>query len=139
MSNYEWIKHLKDDETAKPIKGFPGYFITDKGRVYSNHSGKFLKSCLMSKTKRRPNPYTHQIKLGHKVSTHIHTLVGRHFLSDYEEGLLILHKDETLPFPETHYVENLFCGTQKDNVKDKFEKGRHHIVTDSKGRFTFGG
>ena len=92
----------------------------------------------MSATSRRPDPYTWEIKLwkdGKNHSTHIHTLVGRHFCEDYKQGLFILHKDETLPYPQINYLPNLFVGTQKDNVDDKFAKGRHTIVTDSKGRF----
>lgn len=136
---FEWINQLEDDESVTPVIGFPGYFITDKGRLYSTNSQRWIKSRLMCKTKRRQNPYTYEVKLWkdkRNHSTHIHTLVGRHFCEGYEEGLYILHRDETLPYPQINYKENLFVGTQKDNNKDKLTKGRHIIHRDKLGRFT---
>ena len=136
---YEWIDQLDDDETMTPVRGFPGYFISDKGRLFSTHANKFRKPRLMCKTKRRPNPYTYEVKLSlnNKThSTHIHTLVGRHFCEGYRPGLNVLHKDETLPYPEINYKENLYIGTQGENNLDKFQKGRHTIQRDKLGRFT---
>ena len=56
-------------------------------------------------------------------------------MPEYEEGMLILHKDEALPFPEINYVENLWCGTQSDNRKDCVKKGRTKQTRDRNGRF----
>lgn len=134
---YEWISQLGDDETATPIRHHSGYFVTDKGRVYSTISNRWLKDLLMTATKRRPNPYTYQVKLD-GYSTHIHTLVGRHFCEGYQPGLNILHKDETLPYPQINYADNLYIGTQADNNRDKFQKKRHDIQRDALGRFTSG-
>ena len=136
---FGWISQLEEDETATPVSDFPGYFITDKGRLYSTISNKWIKCRLMAKTDRRRNPYTYEVKLTKNKklhATHIHTLVGRHFCEGYKPGLLVLHRDETLPFPQINFKENLYLGTQKDNNKDKFSKGRHIIHTDSLGRFT---
>ena len=54
----------------------------------------------------------------------LHTLVGRHFLPDYEEGMDICHHDETLPYPEINYSYNLWAGTRKNNQRDMIQKGR---------------
>ena len=56
--------------------------------------------------------------------TRLHTLVGRAFLSDYKQGLLVCHKDETLPPDEINRVENLFIGDHKINGLDMVSKGR---------------
>jgi hypothetical protein len=58
------------------------------------------------------------------VGIAVSTLVGRHFLPEYKSGLIICHKDETLPFPEVHWVDNLWAGTQSENIKDMWSKGR---------------
>ena len=136
MSSYEWISELEDGEEAKPIRGFPGHFITNKGRVRG--LTKWRTPRLRQQTDRCKNPYTYEIKLKTEEGLHtttIHRLVGTHFIDGYVEGN-ILHKDETLPFPIINYPDNLFIGSQKDNNLDKFQKGRHQNVRDDKGRFT---
>jgi len=38
--------------------------------------------------------------------------------------MFILHKDETLPYPQINYIDNLYVGTNGDNMKDMWEKQR---------------
>ena len=126
---FHWIKELEDGEEAKPISGFPGYFITSWGRVYSLHNNKWLKLAF------RP-PYYYNFYLfqdGKKRKCHSHTLVGRNFLPEWREGLFILHRDETLPFPEINFPENLWVGSQKDNVRDAVRKGRQKGWCEGRG------
>lgn len=134
---YEWIKYLQDDEEVKKIKGYSGYFITTKGRVWSLWSNDWVKSH-RTKLKDRENYYE---SIGLSGDTrHIHTIVGRNFLSDYKEGKIIMHKDETLPFPEVSYLENLKVGDLSDNMKDMWDKGRHYTPQrNKKGQFCTGG
>ncbi len=117
-----WIRELDDDEEVKPIKGFPGYYITNKGRVYSLHT----KCGWMYGN--RENSYHYSIYLYRdnkkKHKQYIHTLVGRNFLTEYKEGLFILHKDETLPYPEINFPTNLWVGDSGDNNRDRCKKGR---------------
>ena len=125
-------------EKFVPIKGFPQYLISNRGQVYSVRSKRFLGTPPMPPCKGHTNPNKYLVKLcvdKKRHSTMVHTLVGRHFLEDYEEGKLILHKDETLPFPDINFVENLWCGTQSDNRKDCVSKGRTNQTRDSQGRF----
>ena len=113
-------------ELWKPIV-FPhplqGYFISTLGRVYSiqpNRKGKFLKP--------RRKPKTPYLRVSIKGKDHtIHILVGRHFLPEYEEGLCILHKEETLPEPDLHFLQNLYVGTKKDNMWDTLRKRRNQV------------
>lgn len=120
----EWRKELQEGEIEKPIEGFDGYHITSKGRVYSTFSNKWLKQ-----HKFLPNRYYWGVRLYNPetntyYNTNIHTLVGRHFLN-WEEGLLVLHKEETLPYPEINFVDNLWLGTYQDNSDDMIRKGRN--------------
>ena len=117
---YEFIKYLDDDEECKEIKNKKGYFITTKGRVWSSRGQCFMKIT------DSPVHYYHSI--GITGTTYmIHQLVGRTFLEDYREGLCILHRDESLPYPEIDFVENLWVGSQNDNMKDCRKKNRLYI------------
>lgn len=120
---YEWIKYLQEGEEVKPLKEYPGYFITTRGRVWSSMRWNFL-------TLNSTDKYYYSMRIGGRegITYNIHTLVGRNFLPEYREGLLILHKEETLSYPEINYVENLWVGTKKDNSVDMYRKGRekHH-------------
>lgn len=116
---WDWIKNLEDREECCEIKGFPGYFITTKGRVFSFHSQRFLT---LFPTNHKGCSYYWSVKLP-GVSVMNHTLVGRHFL-DWEEGLLVLHHKENLSPPEVYSLENLWLGTYKDNSLDRERKGR---------------
>ena len=126
-------------EEYKPIEGFPGYLISNRGRVYSIKNKRHITTPPQPVCEGHNNPNKFLVKLynkGKRHSTMVHTLVGRHFLPDYQEGLLILHKDETLPFPEINYVDNLWVGTQSDNRKDCLRKGRDNQTRDALGRFS---
>ena len=116
-----WIRELEEGEEAKACYGFPGYYVTTFGRVYSTHQHQWIKLGFLS-------PYYYQFSLyleGERKKCYSHTLVGRSFLPDWEEGLFILHRDETLSYPEINHPDNLWVGTQKDNVNDAMMKGRH--------------
>lgn len=118
---YEWIKYLEEGEEVKPLKEYPEYFITSLGRLWSMESYRFL---LPYKSKQYELHHQYQVG-GVSGKRHtIHTLVGRNFLPEYREGLCVLHKEETLSYPEIHYVNNLWVGTLKDNTRDMIEKGR---------------
>lgn len=107
-------------ELWKPIDGFPLYEVSTLGKVRSIKTGKLLSS-------RSSTLHYSAVTLrldGKPKHRWVHTLVGRNFLGDYEDGLFILHKDETLPNPEINYLDNLFVGTKLDNNRDAIRKGR---------------
>ena len=121
---FHWFNQLADDEIVKPLifDGIPEgkYYITSYGRIFNTRDYKFLKL-----TKNRKY-YAHAVlqQNHHRQTIHIHIAVGRMFLPDYKPGLLILHKDETLPFDEVNRVSNLWAGTHKENTQDMLRKGR---------------
>ena len=109
---------------------YPGFFITTKGRVWIERRKRWA-AVSQEKTyhdKRRSNPpknkrYYTRVNVG-RTSTRVHVLVGRYFLPEYQKGMFILHKDETLSYPEINYLENLWAGTNRDNMKDMWDKHR---------------
>ena len=113
---WEWIKELDDDEECTEIKNQPGYFITNKGRVWSMNKWKFL-----SPYKVTDRDYYYKVN---SVTGYLHTLVGRHFISHYQDGLEVCHYEENLSLPEINYVTNLWVGTHQQNSDDMVAKGR---------------
>jgi len=124
MSKYNFLHQLEDGEECKEIKDYPGYFITTKGRVWSSIKGKgrWLSSY-------RQGEYYWGVMIGGRSGGNklIHQLVGRNFLKEYKNEMYILHKDETLNYPNVNFLDNLYIGTQQDNIIDKNIKnrGRH--------------
>jgi len=109
-------------EVIKQIEGHPDYLISNKGRVYSLKSNRWLNpSCSVG------NRYYHRVcvrKNGKNFLLYVHILVGKHFLSNYTPDMCILHRDETLSYPQIHFVENLWVGSHADNMQDMMRKGR---------------
>ena len=120
MSKYNFIHQLEDGEECKELKNYPGYFITTKGRVWSSIKGK---GRWLSQYKQ--GQYYWGVMIARNKL--IHQLVGRTFLKEYKTGMYILHKNETLNYPNVNFLDNLYVGTQKDNIIDKNIKnrGRH--------------
>jgi hypothetical protein len=124
MAKYDFLHQLEEDEECKELKDYPGYFITTKGRVWSSIKGKgrWLSSY-------KQGQYYWGVMVGGKNGGNklIHQLVGRNFLNEYKIGLKILHKNENLDYPNINFLDNLYVGTQKDNIVDKNIKnrGRH--------------
>jgi len=119
---YEWLSQLDDDEEAAPIKDFDAYYITNKGRIFSMASYRWL-----TPDKVKSKEYYWKVLLhqdNRRKDVLVHQLVGRHFL-EYKEGLCVLHKNEALPYPNINFATNLWLGTIKENNDDKIEKGRH--------------
>ena len=116
---FDFIKDLEDGEECKEMTDFSGYYITNRGRVFSMRTYSWL-------TPTNFNSYYYNVGLGKKVGKVVlHTLVGRHFLHDWKPGLDVCHYDEELSFPQINWVENLWSGTRSENLKDSYDKGRH--------------
>ena len=132
MSDYSWIRELDDDEECKPIRNHPGYFITNKGRVFSTKracSGKWRGEYSPGKWLRisPSHSYYYNVNLGYGKCYKVHKLVGEHFCVPYNISYdEIGHLNETLPFPQINYASNLKPMTLSENRKDAFAKGRNH-------------
>lgn len=121
-------------ENFKPIQGWPGYEVGDKGTVVSlnyNHTGK--RHAL------EPKPYD---KLGHvqvslyrkgekPVHRKVHQLVAEAFIGPCPDGLVINHIDSN---PANNRADNLEYITQKANSNTPHCKAAMSKANDWKKR-----
>lgn len=105
------LLHSIVGECWKPIKDFPNYRISNKGRVYSAITGKILIQCRRKSSER----YLY-VNLcgdnGERKKTVIHRLVAEAFLFNPDNLPCVNHKDEN---PENNFVENLEWCTHQYN------------------------
>ena len=113
MSKYNFLHQLEEDEECKELKDYPGYFVTTKGRVWSNIKGK---GRWLSQYKQ--GDYYWGVMVGGRNGGNklIHQLVGRNFLKDYKVGMHILHKNELLNYPNVNFLDNLYVGGEFTNA-----------------------
>lgn len=96
----------------RPIKGFPGYAISESGELISfrNHCCKIMKPQTISH-----GYLAHSIRKedGSFIMQYIHSLVAQAFLGDRPEGMVIDHKDGNKL--NNHYSNLRYC-TQGENI-----------------------
>lgn len=111
------------DERWGYISGIPGYMVSDKGRVWSERTQRFLKLkplddhghlgvCLMVN--------------GKPVYRYIHRLVAEAFIPNPENHPIVRHLYDD---PSQNGVEDLAWGTQRDNMHDAISNGRSYTLT----------
>lgn len=98
----------------KEIKGFPNYFVSDNGNVYSknyNHTGEIKKL----KPQKLKNGYVKVGLFKNKKQIHrfVHRLVAEAFISNPDNLPVVNHKNAN---PSDNRVENLEWCTQRENV-----------------------
>lgn len=93
----------------KEIEGFPGYFIEDNGRVWSEHSNKFLKPLHDTNGYLMVNLH----KDGKQYSKRIHRLVAEAFIKNPNNYDQVNHIDEN---KENNNINNLeWCTVSYNN------------------------
>ena len=108
-----------------PVRGFPGYFVSDHGDVYSTRVKPWLKL----------KPWSHKygypmvgLRRGNKSHRfRIHVLVARMFLGRRPSARHgVMHEDDN---PRNNHYKNLSWGTQLQNIRGMANRGRHYSVT----------
>lgn len=116
-------KPLKDN-----IPGYPGYHISKRGKIYSR--GDVNGKGILSKRYHLKQPHLNKngryiIGLSQPgIGTTkwlVHRLVALVYLPNPEELPYVCHKDNV---PTNNSVNNLYWGTQKDNMSQASKDGR---------------
>ena len=106
-------------EVWKPIKDYEDlYLISNLGNVYSIRNARLL---LLQKSK---DGYSKVVlwKNGKAYYTTAHRLVAETFIPNKENKPLVLHKI-AISNGGTNSVDNLYWGTNSDNMKDRVRDG----------------
>lgn len=129
MKQYHWKNLSLEDvegEVWGSISGLPStYHVSNLGRVKNLRVNS--RKCVVPKMlKSRCNPQgyvviTFSLKNRSKVSAMVHRLVAAHFVPNPDNKPLVCHIDDD---PMNPMWENLFWGTQMDNVLDCINKKR---------------
>lgn len=122
--------HLFDAASAgenwRPVPGYEAYEVSDRGRVRRRQSARGWPAGHMLRPAAMPSGHRYVLLTEHTGSIRkqfVHRLVAMAFL-----GLppfpraLVLHKDDV---PDNNVPENLYWGTQADNVEDARLNRRH--------------
>lgn len=102
------------------IDGYPGYYVTPRGHVYSKKSGKWVK--------RKLNPQTTgrlQVRLisctGRSVMVQVSRLVALAYLPNPHNKPCVCHRDNN---KSNNRVDNLYWGTHQENMDQRNREGR---------------
>ena len=101
----------------KRIPNLPGYYATAGGRIYSSHSGKFLRPI-----KNGPRGYLrlHLQKNGRRYDVMVHRLVLEAFVGPCPKGMECCHNNGDT---SDNRLRNLRWDTRSSNAKDAFRHG----------------
>lgn len=117
-------------ETWKAIHGFPGYDVSDIGRVrsywvrgkpswISDEPQRIMKGSFAGKY--RNYPFVLLRKGGKSYGRLVHVLVLLAFVGPKPEGTQVCHYDDN---PSNNNLSNLRYGTPSENKKDAIRNGR---------------
>lgn len=111
------------DERWLPICDFPGYWVSNRGRVYGpgrGKHGKFLKLVYQG------GYYKVTLtRKGLKVDRRVNRLVAQAFKENPRKVPLVMHKDND---PTNNHIDNLEWGTYSENNQYCWDCGRHPIT-----------
>lgn len=110
------------------IPGFPGYFVSRDGEVYSRYirgSHKLGDEWRKLKPKLRPSYYNVTLyRNGKNKKIYVHRLVAEAYIPNPDNLPVVMHLDNN---PKNNRVENLKWGTQRENVEQAVREHRSYI------------
>ena len=107
-------------EEMRAIPGYPGYFVTENGVVFSNKTGVFRT------IKQTVNPVSGYLQIMLRPSSKVqharrlHTLVLTAFVGERPADRECRHLDGN---KYNNHISNLIWGTKKDNLADRCAHG----------------
>lgn len=118
-----YIDEYHMDERWLPIRYFPEYWVSTKGRVWSTVSNWFVYG---SPTGRCGHIDISLQRYGVRHHRYMHRLVAEAFIPNPHNYPIVRHLDDD---PNNNCVENLAWGTCLDNVHDCISSGRFKYFT----------
>ena len=112
------------DEVWKPVEGFPDYWVSSKGRIYSLIKNNFVYGNPSGKCGHVEVSFRSD-KTRHR--SYMHRAVAEAFNPNPHNLPIVRHGDNN---PENNCVNNLDWGTSLDNVQDCIKSGRFRYFTD---------
>jgi hypothetical protein len=122
----------------RPVPGFPGYEVSDDGRVRSVERVVTFQRMGRTQTHRRPGIelVATPTSMGYPAvrlygdrrgrTVTVHTIVLRAFVGPPGPGEEALHADDD---PTNCALSNLSWGTHTQNLRDCVRRGRHPVAT----------
>jgi hypothetical protein len=110
----------------RPVPGFPGYYVTDAGRVWSTLPWRGRRGRWVKNQKGGRGYWTVRISDGTRQWTKsVHLLVAAAFFGPRPEGQQVRHLNgDRLDCR----LSNLAYGTQSENARDSVRHGTHHQI-----------
>lgn len=111
-------------EEWRPIPGFPGYEVSDQGRVRSTrrYLGSTAPHLLVPQADRKGYLRVGPRRGGRKPTKGVHIFVLLAFVGPRPEGMQVRHIDGD---PANNLLTNLAYGTPSENQLDQVRHGRH--------------
>ena len=111
----------------REIKGFPGYFVTKDGKVYSNKSGELRE--------RKPTPRNPYLGVnlvnGKTVTKNVHRLVAEAYIPNPDNLPQVNHIDED---KSNNHVNNLEWVTHSQNQRHSgYKQAKLYILENKNG------
>jgi hypothetical protein len=110
---------------VKAIPGFPNYFATEDGRIWSRPRPSTKGGFLKMPPDNNGYPLVTLHRDGKQYPTRVHVLVMLAFQGPCPEGLEVRHLDGN---PANSGLRNLRYGTGSENTLDTIAHGRHHMA-----------
>lgn len=107
------------EEEWRDIPGFPGYRISNLGRVFNTKRDRFVKVSVHDGYPR----VNLRLPEGKATIVGIHRLIAFAFIEGYFEGAVVNHIDGN---PGNHNIENLEWVTHAENIKHAWRTGLAH-------------
>ena len=112
------------DELWKQYRGFPEYWVSTHGRVWSDYEQWFIYGS--------PNPESGYIDFSLKrngVRYHrtLHRMMGEMFIPNPNNLPLVRHLDD---IPDHNWLENGYWGSMEENMQDCIRNGNCRYLTD---------
>lgn len=107
---------------------YPGYYISNHGRLWSSKTNRFMKERKGDREGHIAYVISHNKRPKYEYA---HRLVAKGFIENPDNKPLVRHLDDCKDY---NWVENLAWGTKSDNARDSIENGLAYIPTEADRR-----